>query len=486
MVDKDKLRLNYIDGEWVECDSKETFENRNPADNEELIGYYQYSNEVDVVKAVKAANRAEEVWSDIPAAKRGRLLKTISEILEKRKDELAETITREEGKTLDESNGEVQRAIDIFHYYSVKAKEIGGDIKSANENDKLLYTIKEPLGTVGLITPWNYPLAILSWKIAPALAAGNTVVFKPASLAPETSRKLFECIDESGIPKGVINYVTGAGKTVGNTITTHPDIDAVSFTGSLNVGKKVQENAAESGKRVQTEMGGKNPTLVMESADINKAVDIVKNGAFGVTGQACTATSRAIVHDKIYDNFISKLIERIRDIKVGPGLENPDMGPQVSKDELQSTLDFIKIGLEEGAILETGGNKLDTGYFSKGHFIEPTVFSNVKPDMTIAQEEIFGPVLSVIKVHSFEEAIKIANSIRYGLSASIVTKDLSEANRFVNEIEDGVIKVNEKTTGLELHVPFGGLKDSSSKTWREQGESALDFYTISKTVYMNY
>ena len=486
MVDKEKTRLNFIKGEWVGSHSKETFENRNPAKDEDLIGYYQSSNEKDVDKAVNAAKSAVEEWSRISAAERGNFLKITADLLENRKKDLVETLTREEGKTLDESNGEVRRAIDIFYYYAVKAKELGGDIKSASESNKLLYTIKEPLGTVGLITPWNYPLAIPSWKIAPALAAGNTIVFKPASLAPESSRGLIECLEDSGIPKGVINYVTGSGSTVGNAITTHTDIDAVSFTGSLKVGKKVQENASKSGKRIQTEMGGKNPTLVMESADINKAVEIVKDGAFGVTGQACTSTSRVIVHEKIYDDFLSKLIEKVENIEVGPGIENPDMGPQVSGKELQSTLDLIKIGLEEGAILETGGNKLDTGNFSKGHFIEPTVFSNVKPDMTIAQEEIFGPVLSVIKVHNFEDAVKVANSVRYGLSASIVTTDLSEANRFINEIEAGVVKVNEKTTGLELHVPFGGLKDSSSKTWREQGESALDFYTISKTVYMNY
>jgi len=486
MVDKEKTRLNFIKGEWVESDSKETFENRNPANDEDLIGYYQSSNEKDVDKAVNAAKGAVEGWSGISAAERGNFLKKTADLLENRKKDLVETLTREEGKTLDESNGEVQRAIDIFYYYAVKAKEIGGDIKSASESDKLLYTIKEPLGTVGLITPWNYPLAIPSWKIAPALAAGNTIVFKPASLAPESSRKLIGCLEDSGIPKGVINYVTGSGSKIGDAITNHSDIDAVSFTGSLNVGKIVQENASKSGKRIQTEMGGKNPTLIMNSADINKAVEIVKDGAFGVTGQACTSTSRAIVHEKIYDDFLSKLIEKVENIEVGPGIENPDMGPQVSRKELQSTLDLIKIGLKEGAILETGGNELDTGNFSKGHFIEPTVFSNVKPDMTIAQEEIFGPVLSVIKVHNFEDAVKIANSVRYGLSASIVTTDLSEANRFINEIEAGVVKVNEKTTGLELHVPFGGLKDSSSKTWREQGESALDFYTISKTVYMNY
>ncbi|MFO7792466.1 MAG: aldehyde dehydrogenase family protein [Candidatus Saliniplasma sp.] len=486
MVNKEKTGLNFIKGDWIECESKETFENRNPADFEDLIGYYQYSDKKDVEKAVKAAKNAQKVWKNITPAERGRSLKSIADRLEKNKEELAEILTLEEGKTLDESTGEVQRAIDIFHYYSVKAKELGGSIKSASEKDKLLYTINEPLGTVGLITPWNYPLAIPSWKMAPALAAGNTIVFKPASLAPESSRKLVEYMEKSNIPAGVINYVTGPGSTVGKAITTHPDIDAVSFTGSLDVGEEVHESAARGRKRVQTEMGGKNPTVVMESAVIDKAVNIVKDGAFGVTGQACTATSRAIVHEKIYDDFLSKLIEKVEDIEVGPGLENPDMGPQVSEKEVEGTLHFIKRGLEEGAILETGGNRLDKGNFSEGYFIEPTVFSDVKSDMTIAQKEIFGPVLSVLKVHSFEEAIKVANSVRYGLSASIVTNDLFEANRFVNEIEAGVVKINEKTTGLELHVPFGGLKESSSKTWREQGDAALDFYTISKTVYMNY
>ncbi|MFW6304229.1 MAG: aldehyde dehydrogenase family protein [Candidatus Saliniplasma sp.] len=484
MENKEKSHLNYVDGEWVECESKKTFENRNPADFEDIIGYYQLSDERDVEKAVEAAKKAKKEWNNTTASERGRYLKSTADKLEDIKDELAETITREEGKTLAESTGEVQRAIDIFNYYSVKAKELGGSLRSPGQDDKLLYTIKEPVGIVGLITPWNYPLAIASWKIAPALAAGNTILFKPASLAPESSRKLIECIDESGIPNGVINYVTGSGSKVGKAITTHTDIDGVSFTGSLEIGKKIQKNAGK--KRVQTEMGGKNPTLVMDSADINKAVKIVVDGAFGVTGQACTATSRAIVHQKIYDDFLSKLLEKVEGLKVGAGIENLDVGPQVSEKELESTLSYIKKGLEEGAILETGGDRLESDNFSKGYFVEPTVFSDVKPEMTIAQEEIFGPVLGVMKVHSFEEGVKVANSVRYGLSASIVTGDLSEAHKFVSEIDAGVVKINEKTTGLELHVPFGGLKDSSSKTWREQGEAALDFYTITKTVYLNY
>ncbi|MCG1007576.1 2,5-dioxovalerate dehydrogenase [Halorubrum lacusprofundi] len=474
---------NYVDGEWVAADTGETFTVRNPADRSDVAGEFQQSGTEDAEAAVEAAAEASETWADTPGPERGRVLRAAGQNLADRKDELTETLVREEGKARPEAAGEVQRAVDIFAYYATKASDVGGTVKASSGEQTRLYTVNEPVGVAGLITPWNYPIAIPAWKIAPALATGNTIVFKPASQAPGVSRKLVECLDEAGLPDGVLNYVTGPGSEVGKTFSTHEAVDAVSFTGSSAVGDTVGQQANETGKRVQLEMGGKNPAVVMPSADVDEAVDIAASGAFGVTGQACTATSRAIVHEDVYDEFVEGAVAAAEAIEVGPGLDEAEMGPQVSESELDSTLEYVDIGVDEGATLETGGNEVDVG---DGFFVEPAVFSDVEPDMRIAQEEIFGPVLAVIPVGSYEEAVEVANGVRYGLSASIVTQDLSEANRFVDDSESGVVKVNEETTGLELHVPFGGMKDSSSETYREQGDAGLDFYTISKTVYMNY
>ncbi|WP_324760719.1 aldehyde dehydrogenase family protein [Haloarcula sp. GH36] len=474
---------NYVDGEWIAADTGETFTVHNPADRSDIVGEFQQSGTADAEAAVEAAAEASTAWADTPGPERGRILRATGQNLADRKDELTETLVREEGKARPEAAGEVQRAIDIFAYYAAKASDLGGTVKASSSENTRLYTVNEPLGVAGLITPWNYPVAIPAWKIAPALATGNTIVFKPASQAPNVSRKLVECLDEAGLPDGVLNYVTGPGSEVGKTFSTHEAVDAVSFTGSSAVGDTVGDQAQETGKRIQLEMGGKNPAVVMPSADVDEAVDIAASGAFGVTGQACTATSRAIVHEDIYDEFVEGVVAAAEAIEVGPGLDGAEMGPQVSESELDSTLEYVDIGVDEGATLETGGGEVDAG---DGFFVEPAVFSDVEPDMRIAQEEIFGPVLAVIPVGSYEEAVEVANGVRYGLSASIVTQDLSEANQFVEDSESGVVKVNEKTTGLELHVPFGGMKDSSSETYREQGDAGLDFYTISKTVYMNY
>lgn len=477
---------NYIDGEWAESETGDTFEITNPANTNEVVGRAQQSNQEDVGRAIEAAVAAKEGWKATPGPTRGKILKRTAELLADRKEELAKTLSAEEGKTLIEARPEVQRAIDIFHYYAEKARDFRGAVKAPSSQNAHLYTVREPLGVVSLITPWNYPIAIPAWKIAPALATGNTVVFKPASLAPSISAEIFECLDIAGLPDGVANYITGPGSELGDPLSTHEAIDAVSFTGSTKVGTKVYEDATHDQKRVQTEMGGKNPAIVMPSANLENAVDIVGSGAFGVTGQACTATSRAIVHESIHDNFLDRISEYTESLEVGLGTEGYDMGPQVSQSELNSTLDYIDIGQREGAALETGGNQPNDERHTNGHFVEPTVFSDVKPDMRIAQEEIFGPILAVIPVSDFEDAIKVANGVQYGLSASIVTNDLTEAHRFVDEIEVGVAKVNEKTTGIELHVPFGGFKSSSSETYREQGDAALDFFTITKTAYMNY
>ncbi|PSQ25523.1 aldehyde dehydrogenase family protein [Halobacteriales archaeon QS_9_68_17] len=475
-------RLNYVDGERREASTGETFETYDPADPDEAVATYPQSDADDTEAAVEAAAAASEEWGTTPGPERGRVLSRTSAVLAGRKEELTELLVREEGKTRAEAGGEVQRAIDIFDYYGAKASDLGGMVKGASSRDTVLYTRNEPVGVAGLITPWNYPIAIPAWKTAPALAAGNTVVIKPASLAPGVVHEMADALDEAGLPAGALNVVTGPGSEVGGTIASHPDVDAVSFTGSTKVGEQVYDTATEDGKRVQMEMGGKNPTVVSDKADVEEAADVVTDGAFGVTGQACTACSRAIVYEGVYDEFVDAVVDRAEVIEPGHGLDDPDMGPHVSESELESTVDYVDVGQREGATLETGGAALDR----EGYFVEPAVFSDVDPDYRIAQEEIFGPVLSVVPVSGYEEALTVANDVDYGLSAGIVTNDHTEANRFVDEVEAGVVKVNEKTTGLELHVPFGGVKDSSSETYREQGDAGLDFYTISKTVYDNY
>ena len=477
---------NFIGGEWAECESGETFEIRNPANTDEVIGEFQQSGNEDAQRAIEAANEAADEWAATPAPQRGAILQNASELLEERKDELTETLVREEGKVRGEAAGEVQRAVDIFAYYGAKASDLGGEVKSPSAQNKTLYTVKEPVGVAALITPWNYPIAIPAWKLAPALATGNAVVFKPASVAPNVARKLVECLEEAGVPDGALNFVTGPGSKVGDEFMTNDDVDAVSFTGSGEVGMMVYDAATDGKKRVQTEMGGKNPTVVMPSADLDESIDAVGTGAFGVTGQACTACSRAIVHEDVYDEFVDGIVDYAESIEIGNGLEGADMGPQVNEGELEGTLDYIEVAENEGAKLAAGGNELTDGEYENGFYVEPTVFVDVDNDMRIAQEEVFGPVLAVIPVSSYDEAIEAANDVRYGLSASIMTQDITEANEFVRDVEAGVAKVNEKTTGLELHVPFGGYKDSSSETWREQGDAGIDFYTLTKTVYINY
>jgi len=477
---------NYIDGDWIKSESGETFEVHNPASTTEVVGRFQASTAADTERAIEAANEAAAEWAATPGPERGAILNRTASLLEERKDEATETLVNEEGKTRSEASGEVQRAIDIFYYYAQKSSDIGGVSKEPSGTKKNLYTKREPLGTVGLITPWNYPIAIPAWKLAPALAAGNTVVSKPASAAPSVAAILFGCLDEAGLPDGVGSMVTGSGSAVGSTLAEHEDIDGISFTGSTSVGTRVAQSAANDLKRVQCEMGGKNPTIVMPSADIAEAAEIVGVGAFGTTGQSCTACSRAIVHDAVYDEFVDAIVDFAESTEVGPGLDDPGMGPHVSQSELESTLEYVEAGQEEGATLETGGEALSGDDFDNGYFVSPAVFSDVDNDMQIAQEEIFGPVISVIRVSDFDDALATANDSNYGLSASIVTQDLTEANEFVDGIEAGVAKVNEKTTGLDLHVPFGGYKQSSTNTYREQGDAGINFFTSTKTVYENY
>ncbi|WP_262177432.1 aldehyde dehydrogenase family protein [Haloarcula laminariae] len=476
----------YVGGEWVTADTASTIDIVNPANADEVVARYQDASASDAERAIEAAAAARDRWATVSGPERGRILKRTGEILDSRTDEAVGNLVREEGKTRSEATGEVQRAVDIFSYYAQKARDLGGVRKSSSGQSTSLSTRREPLGTVALITPWNYPIAIPAWKLAPALAAGNTVVVKPASQAPGPTRILFECLAEAGLPDGVANMVTGAGSEVGTPLVEHSAIAGVSFTGSTSVGTDIARTAARERKRIQAEMGGKNPTVVMPSADLDRAVEIVGSGAFGTTGQSCTATSRAIVHEDLYDEFVEQIAQHAESLTVGPGLDDPDMGPHVSANELESTLQYVNIGTEEGATLVTGGSRLAEGDLADGFFVAPTVFADVNSGMRIAQEEIFGPVLSVIKASSFDDAVTLANDVEYGLSASIVTDSHSEAERFLDRVESGVAKVNEKTTGLELHAPFGGYKNSSTNTYREQGDAGLDFFTSTKTVYRSY
>jgi 2,5-dioxopentanoate dehydrogenase len=475
---------NYIAGEWVDSSSGETFENHNPADTKDAIGTFPAATKADVERAIEAANEALTGWANTPPPNRGAILDKMSQILDARQDEFARELTREEGKTLAEAKGEVLRARDIFKYYAGEGWRMGGQVLPSNMAGELLYTRREALGAVALITPWNFPIAIPVWKMAPALVYGNTVVFKPASLVPHSAVLLVEALIEAGIPKGVVNLVTGSGRTVGDTLVSSKQIAGISFTGSVSVGMGIYEKAMKNLTRVQLEMGGKNPTIVLRDADIAKAVNIAVAGGFGLTGQACTATSRVIVEEAAADAFAQALTEAARNLKVGSGLESGiQMGPAVSEDQLQTDLEYIGVGQQEGAKLLVGGGKAGG---NGGYFVQPTVFDNVEPQMRIAQEEIFGPVIGIIRARDFDDALVKANDIGFGLSASIVTNDLQKAFQFANRIEAGVVKINEPTTGLALQAPFGGFKNSSANTFKEQGQAAIEFYTRTKTVYVGH
>ena len=477
---------NYINGEWVDSKSENTFPNINPANTEETVGLFQASVAEDVDNACRAAAAARSAWADLPATKRGEYLFKAAELLENRLQQLGEEMTREEGKTLPEAIGEVKRAINIFRYFGGEgSRQFTFQVPSEREN-VLCYTIRKALGTVALITPWNFPIAIPAWKIAPALIAGNTVVIKPASLAPLSSFRLIEALHEAGIPPGAINYVTGSGGSVGDALTSNPEIKAVSFTGSTSVGTALYKKVSERRIRVQLEMGGKNPTVVLSDADLDYAADILINGAFFSTGQKCTACSRAIIERSVYESLVERLVEKTRKLKVGNGLDpGVQIGPAVDEEQLKTDLEYIDIAKKEGAQLLVGGNRLTGDNYDKGYFIEPTIFSGVSSTMRVAQEEVFGPVLALMVAEDFEDAMRIANDVRFGLSASIVSKDLTRVHQFINRIEAGLITVNLPTAGVEYQLPFGGTKESSYGM-REQGPQALDFYSESRTVYLKY
>ena len=478
--------LNYIGGEWVASRTGQSFPNVNPANVDEVVGLFQASTAEDVDAAFAAAAAAQPAWAALPAPRRGEYLFKAAEILEGRLASRGEEMTREEGKTLPEATAEVKRAINILRYFGGEgARQFNHQIPSEREN-VFCFTIRKPLGVAGLITPWNFPSAIPAWKMAPALVAGNTVVLKPASLAPLSALRIVEALEQAGVPAGAVNFVTGGGGAVGNAMLDHPALRALSFTGSTEVGNLVYEKATRRRLRVQLEMGGKNPTIVLADADPDYAASILVNGAFFSTGQKCTACSRAIIERPIYEALVDALIAKTRALKVGNGIEaGIDIGPVVDDAQLRTILSYIDIARKEGATLLYGGNTLTGGFYDKGYFVQPTIFGGVTPNMRIAQEEVFGPVLALMVAEDFDDAIRLANGVRFGLSASLVSNNLSRVHQFVNRIEAGLITVNLPTAGVEYQLPFGGTKDSSFGM-REQGQLALDFYTESRTVYLKH
>jgi len=477
---------NFINGKWVDAKSGKTFENRNPANWDEVLSTFPLSSKEDVNEAVKAARTSFESWRLVPAPARGDILRKVGDIMTARKEELAKTMTREMGKVLLETRGDVQEGIDTAYYAAAEGRRLFGHTVPSELRNKFNMSIRVPIGVAGIITPWNFPMAIPTWKMFPALVCGNSIVFKPASDTPETATKLVEILVEAGIPGGVLNIVHGGGGQVGMSIVEHPDIDLISFTGSTGVGKKISEIAAQSLKRVSLELGGKNAQIVMDDARLDLALEGVLWGAFGTTGQRCTATSRLIIHEKVYDKFLSMLIDKTRKLRLGDGLESTtDVGPLVNEGQVETVDKYVKIGSDEGAKVLTGGKRASGNGLSKGWFYEPTVLGDVKPAMRVATEEIFGPVLSVIKVKDITEAINVANGTKYGLSSAVYTQDINNAYQAIRDIKAGITYINAPTIGAEAHMPFGGVKETGNGH-REGGWTVYEFFSEWKTVYVDY
>lgn len=472
----------FINGEWVESSTEETFEDINPATLEPIGKIHTASGE-DVKRAVDSAQDAFESWSATPAPLRAKVLFRAARMLEERKEELARLMTVEMGKILKETRGDVQEAIDITYYAAGEGRRLLGETTPSELRDKFCMTVRRPIGVVGLITPWNFPIAIPAWKIMPALISGNTLVFKPASDTPILSIELVKILQESGLPKGVLNLVMGGGTTVGASIVKNKKLRAISFTGSLATGKWIMGELAKDMRRVSLELGSKNPVIIMDDADLNLALEGVLWGAFGTTGQRCTAASRVIVHEKIFDTFQEKLIERTKLLKLGNGLEGTtDMGPLINSSQLQKVEKYVDIGKNEGAKLVLGGRAAKP---LPGYFFEPTIFTDVTPDMRIANEEIFGPVVGLMRASDLDDAIETANSVEYGLSSSIYTENMKNAFRAVEKIDTGITYINAPTIGAEIHLPFGGVKATGNGT-REAGTTAIEEFTEIKAVYFDY
>lgn len=477
---------NFIGGEWVAPTTGNYAPNKSPANVDDIIAEYPSSGAKDANEAVAAAKGAFAEWSGMPGPSRGRILWKAVDLFRQRLDEIAKMLCREEGKTFTEARGEVLKGIALFEFYSGEGFRIHGKTLPSEMKQTFTYTIRQPMGVVALITPWNFPFAIPAWKTAPALITGNCVVMKPASNTPGTATLIAEVLQQAGLPKGVFNLVTGPGGAVGNTLVDHPEVKAISFTGSNEIGVALNVRAAKRGVKVTAEMGGKNPVVVLDDADLELAIPGILNGAYGSTGQRCTATSRVVVQKGIAAQVTERLVAGAKKLKVGNGLEaGIDMGPAVDDSQLKVDTDYIEIGKAEGAKLLTGGKRLTDGALSKGFYFEPTVFSGVKPGMRLHQEEIFGPVISIVEVGDFEEALHAANHVDFGLSASIYTRDANTAMKFVERSEVGMVHVNNPTVGGEAQLPFGGWK-STGVGEREMAEEGAEFFTQLKTVFFDY
>ena len=483
---KTKVYKNFIDGEWVEASTGETFENRNPADTRDVVGIFQKSGKADVDAAVAAAKRAYAKWRLVPAPRRAEIVFRAAEMLIERKEEYSRDMTREMGKVLNETRGDVQEAIDTAYYFAGEGRRLFGPTTPSELPNKFAMAVRQPIGVCGMIAPWNFPMAIPSWKLLPAIVCGNTCVIKPAQDTPLSTFNLVRVLTDTGVPKGVINIVTGFGPSVGTPLAEHPDVKAISLTGSSAVGRIVGATAAQSFKHCSLELGGKNPMIVLDDANLDLAIEGGLWGGFGTTGQRCTATSRIIVQKGIYGEFVERYVERAQRLKVGNGLdETVEMGPAINEKQLQTDLNYVEIGKSEGAKLKCGGHRLEHGDYQHGWFMEPTVFTEVDPKMRIAQEEIFGPVVSIIACDNLEHAIEIANGIEYGLSSSLYTKDVNKAFAAMRDLHAGITYINAPTIGAEVHLPFGGVK-ATGNGHREGGMGAIDFYTEWKAIYVDY
>ena len=476
---------NFVEGKWVASESGATLENRNPANARDLVGLFPDSTTKDAEAAIAAARRAFDSWRLVPAPRRAEILFRAAQLITARKEDFARDMTREMGKVLDETRGDVQEAIDMTYFLAAEGRRLHGQTAPSELRDKFAMSLRQPLGVCSMITPWNFPMAIPSWKIIPALVCGNTVVLKPSELTPLSAVNFIKVLDEAGVPPGVVNMVTG-GPAVGETLTTHPGVAVVSFTGSTAVGKLVNQNAAPFFKKVHLEMGGKNAIMIMDDANLDLALEGCLWGGFGTTGQRCTAASRVIVHEKVHDRFVEQFVARAKALRVGDGLDpQTQMGPSISDKQLQKVMSYVEIGKQEGATIACGGRRLNEGDWQYGYFHEPTIFTGVTAKMRIAREEIFGPVVSVIKCGGVDEAVAITNDVIYGLSASIYTQDINRAFRAMRDVYTGIFYVNAPTIGAEVHLPFGGTK-ATGNGHREAGLAALDVFSEWKSVYVDF
>lgn len=480
-----KTFQNFIGGEWVDPASGETFESTSPATGDS-IGSFPKSNAEDVDRAVDAAKAAFEEWRLVPAPKRGEILYRFANLLIEEKDDLTDLMSREMGKVKAEAGGDVQEAIDMSLYMAGEGRRLFGQTTPSELKDKFNMSVRQPIGVVGAITPWNFPIAIPSWKIAPALVCGNTVVFKPATDTPTLGERFVELFAEAGLPAGVLNIVHGGGGAVGDRLVKHPDVRVITLTGSRETGVEVMRNAADNLKHVHLELGGKNAIIVLDDADLELATEGIIWSAFGTSGQRCTAASRVIVQDGVYEQLQSKLVANAEKMRLGPGWEDDsDVGPVINKRALEKIHSYTEIGKDEGAKLLTGGEVATDNGLDKGFFYRPTIFGDVDPQMRVAQEEIFGPTTALIRVKDVDEAIRVSNGIKYGLSSSIFTRDVNKAFRAMRDLEAGITYINAGTIGAEVHLPFGGTKDTGNGH-REAGQAALDVFTEWKSIYVDY